>query len=211
MTLSKRERRISIVVLAAAALFVFDQVALSPYLERRRTLVDDAAARADELLEVRKVMKEEGKLRGMLVRMGTALAGARGGDGGTAGADASWAEGRILAALQEWERQAGVGKASFNRLRSTEQYGFTRLTFQVSATGKMPAIAALIYRAETAEIPLRIDQMQVMLSGDSGEELQVQLTLSTMCRTGGAGGGKPEALPRRGGGVASVDLIGGRR
>jgi len=206
MTLSKRERRIAVVVLAAAALFVVDQLALSPYLERRRTLVDDAATRADELLEVRKVMKEESKLRGTLVRMGKALGDA----GGDTPADASWAEGRILAAVQEWERQAGVGKASFNRLRSTEQYGFTRLTFQVSATGRMPAIAALIYKAETATIPLRIDQMQVMLSGESGEELQVQLTLSTLCRTGGTGGaGKPEVMPRRGG-VAAVELTGVR-
>jgi hypothetical protein len=204
MTLSKRERQISMVVLAAAVLFVFDQVALQPYIERRRALVDEAAVKADALLEVRKVMKEEAKLRGLLVRMGTALGNA----GGGAQADASWAEGRILTALQEWERQAGVGKASFNRLRATEAYGFTRLTFQVSATGRMPAIAALVYRAETAEIPIRIDQMQVMLSGDSGEELQVQLTLSTVCRTGGGGGGKPEVLPRR---VAAVDLIGGRR
>src|SRR5689334_7627861 len=126
MTLSKRERQISMVVLAAAALFVFDQVALSPYLRERTRLQDDAAARADELLEVRKVMKEEAKLRGMLVRMGKALGDASGDEAQGGQADASWAEGRILAALQEWERQAGVGKASFNRLRSTEAYGFTR-------------------------------------------------------------------------------------
>jgi hypothetical protein len=211
MTLSKRERQISVVVLAAAVLFLFDQLALSPYLAERARLQDDAVAKADELTAVRKVMREEGKLRGVLVRMGAAMGDAAGGDGGRQ-ADASWAEGRILAALQEWERSAGVGKASFNRVRSTEQYGFTRLTFQVSATGKMPAIAGLIYRAETATIPLRIDQMQVVLSGDSGEDLQVQMTISTLCRTGGAGGGgKPEAVPRRGGGVASADPIGGRR
>ena len=213
MTLSKRERQISIVVLGAAVLFVFDQLALSPYLAERARLQDEAVAKADELTAMRKVMREEGKLRGVLVRMGAAMgdaAAAQGGQGGQV-ADASWAEGRILAALQEWERSAGVGKASFNRVRSTEQYGFTRLTFQVSATGKMPAIAGLIYRAETAAIPLRIDQLQVMLSGDSGDDLQVQMTLSTLCRTGGAGGGgggKPEALPRR---VAAVDFAGGRR
>lgn len=208
MTLSKRERQIAVVVLAAAALFVVDQVALSPYLAERTRLQDAAATKAAELADVRRVMKEEGKLRGVLVRMGAALGDAAGGQGGQQ-ADASWAEGKILAALQEWERSAGVGKASFNRLRSTEQYGFTRLTFQVSATGRMPAIAALIYKAETATIPLRIDQMQVMLSGESGEELQVQLTLSTLCRTGG-GGGKPELMPRRGG-MAAVELTGGRR
>ena len=205
MTLSKRERQIAVVVLAAAALFVVDQLLLSPYIERRAELREAADKNAASLADMRKVMREEGKLRGVLVRMGAALGDAA---GGQQQADASWAEGKILAALQEWERSAGVGKASFNRLRSTEQYGFTRLTFQVSATGRMPAIAALIYKAETATIPLRIDQMQVMLSGESGEELQVQLTVSTLCRTGGAG--KPEVMPRRGG-VAAVELTGGRR
>jgi hypothetical protein len=209
MTLSRRERQIAMVVLVAAAVFVVDQVALSPYLERRRALTDEASAKADELADVRKVMKAEGQLRRVLVDMGRAMT-----DGSGQQADASEVEGRLLTFLHDWERQAGVAKASFQRLRSTESYGFTRLTFQVSATGRMAPIAALLYRVETAAIPRRIDQLQVMLSGDSGEELQVQFTVSMLCRTGAGGGGgsKPDPAPaRRGGSVAALDENGVRR
>ena len=209
MTLSKRERQISVVVLVAAALLVLDQLALTPYLERRRALVDEAGLRADELADVTRVMKKEQRLRRALVDMGAAMAGA----GNGRQADPSQAEGRFLTLLDEWEKQAGVAKASFQRLRSVEAYGFTRLTFQVSATGRMPAIAGLVYRVETAPIPLHVDQMQVMLSGASGDELQVQFTVSALCRTspgGGGGGPRPEAPARRGG-VALLDAGGGGR
>ena len=207
MTLSKRERQISVVVLVAAALLVLDQLALTPYLDRRRALVDEASSRADELADVTRLMKKEQRLRRLLVDMGAAMAG------GTSGQqpDPSQAEGRFLTLLDEWEKQAGVAKASFQRLRSVEAYGFTRLTFQVSATGRMPAIAGLVYRVETAPIPLHVDQMQVMLSGPTGDELQVQFTVSALCRTSpGGGGGRPEAPPRRGG-VALLDAGGGGR
>ena len=204
MALSKRERQISVVVLVAAGLFVADRVALTPYLERRRALTEEAAAKADELAGMARTIKEEGKIRRSLI----AMAGA---DGARPG-DASEAEGRFLTLLHDWERQAGVAKASFQRLQSAEAYGFTRLTFQVSAAGRMPAIAGLMYRIETAAIPLRIDQMQIMLSGESGEELQVQFKVSTLCRTAaGGGGGRPDVAPRRGGGLAVIDDRGGRR
>lgn len=207
MTLSKRERQISVVVLVAAALLVLDQLALSPYLDRRRALMDEASARADELTDVTKVMKKEQGLRRLLLEMGTAMAGGLNGQQ----ADPSLAEGRFLTLLDEWEKQAGVAKASFQRLRSTEAYGFTRLTFQVSATGRMAAIAALMYRVETAPIPLHVDQLQVMLSGGSGDELQVQFTVSALCRTSPGGNGRPEA-PQRRGGVALLEAgEGGRR
>jgi hypothetical protein len=208
MTLSKRERQISVVVLVAAALLVLDQLALTPYLERRRALVDEAGARADELADVTRVMKKEQRLRRALMEMGSAMAGGTGGRQ----ADPSQAEGRFLTLLDEWEKQAGVAKASFQRLRSVEAYGFTRLTFQVSATGRMPAIAALMYHVETAPIPLHVDQMQVMLSGASGDELQVQFTVSALCRTspGGGGGPRPES-PQRRGGVALLEAGGGGR
>jgi hypothetical protein len=207
MTLSKRERQISVVVLVAAALLVLDQLALTPYLERRKALVDERSARADELADVTRLMKKEQRLRRLLVEMGAAMAGGGGGQQ----ADPSQAEGRFLTLLDEWEKQAGVAKASFQRLRSAEAYGFTKLTFQVSATGRMPAIAGLIYRVETAPIPLHVDQMQVMISGATGDELQVQFTVSALCRTSsGGGGGRPEAPPRRGG-VALLDSGGGGR
>jgi hypothetical protein len=207
MTLSKRERQISVVVLVAAALLVLDQLALSPYLDRRRALMDEASARADELTDVTRVMKREQQLRRILVEMGTAMAGRAGGQQ----ADPSQAEGRFLMLLDEWEKQAGVARASFQRLRSVEAYGFTRLTFQVSATGRMPAIAGLIYRVETAPIPLHVDQLQIMLSGGSGEELQVQFTVSALCRTSPGGGGRPDAPQRRGGVALLEPGEGGRR
>jgi hypothetical protein len=74
----------------------------------------------------------------------------------------------------------------------------------------MPAIAALVYRVETAPIPLHVDQLQVMLSGGNGDELQVQFTVSALCRTL-PGGGRPETPQRRGGVALLEPGAGGRR
>ena len=45
------------------------------------------------------------------------------------------------------------------------------------------AVAALIYRVETAPFPLRIDDAELQPRTDGGgNDLQLHLTLSTLCR-----------------------------
>lgn len=158
-------------VLAVAGLFVVDSVAVNPYLERRRALAEERVTKSRELAGVRDVLRRERQLRKVLVGLASTKA------------DPSEVEGRVLHQLNEWQREAGVGRASFQRVRMVEAYGFTRVTFQASATGTMAAVAALLYRVETSPtVPLRVDQLQISVGKEGGDELQLQFIVSTLCR-----------------------------
>lgn len=196
MALSNRERLISLTLLVAGAVFAFDRVALNPYLELRRELAEREQARGAELVEARRVLQAERRLRQVLATIGRSVQ-----------PDPSVAEGEFLNLLHDWEQQAGVGKASFHRVRAVERFGFVHMTFHVSATGSMPAVAALLYRVETAEMPLRVDDVQMTPKGDRGADVEIQLSVSTLCRKSG-----PPALDRRQAkGVAGIEFAGERR
>jgi hypothetical protein len=174
VTLSKRERSIAIVFLICAGVFTIDRLGLSPYLERRRALLDQSDAKILQVSEQRQVLQREQALRRLLKKLGKSVE-----------SDPSAAEGQFLHVLHEWEQQSGVAKPSFARVHAIEIQGYTHLTFQVSANGPMGAVALLIYRLETAAIPLRVDDVQVTPKNQGGDELQVQLKVSTLCRTNG--------------------------
>jgi hypothetical protein len=181
-------------VLIVAGVFALDRALITPYLDRRRALAEEQELNAKGLSEVRQVLKRERQLREVLVGIASAKA------------DPSEVESRVLHHLHEWQREAGVGKASFQRVRAVESYGFTRVTFQASASGTMAAVAALLYRVETAPIPLRIDQLQIVVGKDGGDELQLQFSVSTLCRNDAPAGPRNGAIGRR---VAAAD-VGGR-
>jgi hypothetical protein len=196
MTLSHRERYISVVVLVAAAAFMLDRLALTPYLERRDVLIDQRQTQARKLADAQLVLRQERQFRQLLADMGASVA-----------AEPSAVEGQFLHMLHEWEQQSGVAKASFNRQRSVEAHGFTHMTFHVSATGAIGAVAMLLHQLETAPIPLRLDEVQVLPKRDGAEELQLELSVSTLCRKGGVK--RPERTQARD--VAAIELTGERR
>jgi hypothetical protein len=187
MALSKREKSISVVVLVAAGIFTIDRLALEPYLERRTALMDQAQAKALTLTEAQTVLKRETQLRRLLAGMGASVE-----------SDPSAAEDQFLHLLHEWEQQAGVGKASFHRVHMIELQGFTHLRYHVSAVGPMGAVASLLYRMETSPIPLRVDDLQMTPKREGGEELQMQMVVSTLCRK--VTPAKPERATAMGGG-----------
>jgi hypothetical protein len=173
MTLTKRERQLAIAFLVAGSVFALDAVALKPYIAHRTALLDQHSAKSKDLADARETIVKERRLRKVLAGLGQFVA-----------SDTSGAEGQFLHLLHGWEKEAGVGKASFQRLRATELDGFTHLTFHVTATGRMPAIAMLLYRVEAAPIPLRVDDVQITPKKETGDELQVQMIVSTLCRKG---------------------------
>jgi hypothetical protein len=173
MALTKRERHLAIAFLVAGSVFALDAIALKPYIAHRTALLDQHAAKSRDLADAREMVQKEKKLRKVIAGLGQFVA-----------SDTSGAEGQFLHLLHGWEKEAGVGKASFQRMRAQELDGYTHLTFHVTATGRMPAVAMLLYHVEAANIPLRLDDVQITPKKDSGDELQVQMIVSTLCRKG---------------------------
>jgi hypothetical protein len=171
MALSSRERYITVAALAVGSIFALDRLGLSPYLEKRKSLADQIEARRHDLEGAKQLLLREQRLRQILAGMGQTLR-----------SDASSVEGALLHLLHQWQVESGVREASFQRVYTVEEHGFTHLRFQVSATGTMGAVAMLVYRVETASIPLRVDDVHLLPKSGNGDELQIQLSVSALGR-----------------------------
>jgi len=184
MAVSKRERLILFALALVAGLLITDRMALSPYFEWRTDMIVRRDAERRQLVDDRALLDRERRLRGMLVRMGGANA-----------TDTASVEGKVLNLVHDWEQQAGVGIGSFHRVRMVDSREFSTLSFQVSGSGSMLAVAKLLYAIETASIPLRVDDVQLTPKGESGEELTIQMLVSTLYRRNGQQTpGEPAAL-----------------
>jgi len=193
MALSNRERYISFACALAAALLAVDRLVLTRYLDERAELVEMRQHKLKEVSDAELLLSRERRLRTILAKMGPSIE-----------SDASATEVRLLHLVHDWEQQAGVTNAAFHRVRAADESGFTHLSFHISAGGGMLPVASLLYAVETAGIPLRIDDLHVAPKRD-GNELQVQINLSTLCR-------KIDAERRRGNATetALLDLPGAR-
>ena len=194
MALSRRERTITVAALAVGSILALDRLGLSPYLERRQALADQIAQRTQDMNDARQLLQREQRLRQILTGMGQTLR-----------LEASAVEGQLLHLLHQWQEESGVGGASFQRVYTVEEHGFTHLRFQISATGSIGAVAMLVYRVETAPIPLRVDDVHLLPKRENGEELQIQLSVSALGRK------KTVNLPERNvtAGVAVTAGLGG--
>jgi hypothetical protein len=172
MVLSKRERFISIAVVVAAAALLLDGLVLSPYLNWRSSLAAQCKAQAALLDNARHSLEKEKQLRQTLAGMDASMT-----------SDSSAAEGQLHHLVHDWEQQAAVTNASFERLRTIEEHGLVHLTYHVAADGNTAAVAMLLYRIETAAIPIRIDDLQITAKGDGGDNLQVHLNISSLCKS----------------------------
>jgi hypothetical protein len=175
MMMSQRERLILFALALVAGLLVADRLAFSPYMEWRTDMITRRDAERRQLLDDRALLDRERRLRGMLTRMGGANA-----------TDTAAVEGKVLNLTHDWAQQAGLGIGSFHRVRLSDSREFSTIAFQVSATGSMAGIAKLLYAVESAPIPLRVEDVQLNPRGDSGEELTIQMLVSTLYRRGGA-------------------------
>src|SRR3712207_7371087 len=55
-----------------------------------------------------------------------------------------------------------------------------RSSFRATANGRMDSISEFLWRIETAEIPLRINDMQINARKEGSDDLQLQLGVSTL-------------------------------
>ena len=99
--------------------------------------------------------------------------------------DSASAENQLLHLLHQWETDAGVHNASFQRMQTRPEGGFDLLTYRITAEGSMPAMGELIYKIESAPVMLRVDEMHLTPRRENDEIIQLQASLSTVCKLNG--------------------------
>jgi hypothetical protein len=190
MSVPQNRRYLYTLLLAAVGIFLLDRLVVEPFQDAREEMIAQRDAKRNAVRDARAVLLREKKLRQLVNDMSASL-----------NADPSTVEGRLLHQMHDWEQQAGVSSASFQRSHGEEEHGFAQLTFEVSANGDVAAIGNLLYLMETSDIPLRIDSAEIHIKHDGDNELQVSLNISTPCQAAQKPGAPPVA--------ANADLAGG--
>ncbi|HEX4055274.1 MAG TPA: GspMb/PilO family protein [Tepidisphaeraceae bacterium] len=169
-------------LLLAAAALVCAWILLGFYFDQRDSLTEQRDGKSQSMADAIRLLQQESDLRKLTARLGTSVM-----------SDSSAAEGQLLHLVHDWEQRAGANNASFQRVGMSEEHGFVLLTFEVSAAGDMPAIAAFLYQIETASIPLRVENVQMHSKYEGGDEVQIHLEISTLYRSDAARSSGPGA------------------
>jgi len=91
------------------------------------------------------------------------------------------AESKVGRALNEWSEEASLTLSSVKPERVASEKGLKEMTFVVVGTGTLDAVAQFLWQIETAPMPIKVKDIQLGSSNESGQSMSVQLRLSALC------------------------------
>jgi hypothetical protein len=105
------------------------------------------------------------------------------------------AESQALHALGDWAQESGLGLSSLKPEHAAQEDKdqLRQLGFHATGTGSWASIIRVLWRLETAPIPLHLNSVQITARKESSDDLAVQLSIATICYDPEAG--KPKAAP----------------
>lgn len=195
--LSQREKYIAIGVGAAIAIFLANQFLWVPYEEARTKVDKDSLIAVKQMSDAGDLISKRKKLDTMVKEM--SINGLQ--------TDTSLAESQAINALNDWARDCRVSISAINPERWTAEGAFTAINFHVTAVGSTAAISRLMHAIESSTLPVRVSEMSLKSTKEQTDELQLQMTFSTLCITSdlkkkpktGTGGVSASATASQGG------------
>jgi len=170
MVLSKRERILAIVSIMVVGLLVLSKFLIDPIAGRLKQL---ETRKQQLLLELNEAQNLFQRRRLLEKKWKTVLS-----DGLRNEVEA---ESRIARALDEWSRQARLTLSSVKPERVASDKEFKEMTFAVAGTGTLDAVAQFIWQIETAGLPIKVKDIQLGSTNESGQSMSLQLRLSALC------------------------------
>ena len=171
VVLSKREKYVAIGLAAALVLLILDYFVYTPLLTWGQDL-------SDQEIKTRQAENDQDNL--FLRQRNLSKVWADINAGGLK-SDLSEAQSQMDQALSEWAQDSGVSLQSVRpEQRPIEKNGFYPINYQATGTGTMAAMSKLIYRIESARLPLRIEDVQLTSRSEGVDSLQLQLKFSTL-------------------------------
>jgi hypothetical protein len=175
--LSKRERYIFIGTVIAVVLLILYQCAYKPLDER---LADAQKARdrsREDLRAMNSRIEEQAQLtpkwRQML--------------GGGLKSDVEGAEGQVLHAINEWAQACRVKLTTLRPDRGTDASSnltskkrLPEIAFHVTGEGNMESMARLLWRMQSATMPIRVTSISVNANKEGMDSLSFKLELTTI-------------------------------
>ena len=90
------------------------------------------------------------------------------------------AESRVAQALVKWSDDARLMLTSVKPDRMAGDKGLKEIVFVVAGKGSLDSVAWFLYQVETSELPLKVKYMQLGSTSESGDNMSMELRLSTL-------------------------------
>lgn len=170
MVLSKRERYIAIATVATLSLVVLYYGLIDGWIQERNDLGDkiqgaQTAINAGNLSKTRVLSINpiwQAHLKSTLK------------------SDASTTETQLFDSVVEWGRQSGVNLSINKQDRIDKDKDFSKITLRATGKCNMATLRRLLFKIETAEIPVRVSDITVSSNKDGLDDLQVQFTVGSI-------------------------------
>lgn len=169
MGLSKRERMIVLVTILVVGALVGDNFVRAPIANRLGEL---RTQRQQSLAQVAKAKNLFAQKQQKEKKYETLLTKDLQND--------AQAESRVAEAVEKWSRDAGLGLTSVTPNRLPGDKGLKEIVFVIAGKGSLEAVAWFLYQAETSELPVKVKHMQLGSTSESGEDMSMELRLSTL-------------------------------
>jgi hypothetical protein len=170
VVLSKRERYIVILTLTVVGILALDYLFVTPLLDRRTRLGNELTVAEQDVLQQRRDMSNATRARRKW----------RDVSGGTVKRDTPEVETQVYGAVQEWAKDARMNLSSFRYERTEKEKGFNKVTFIATGTGGMEQIGRFLFRIQTANIPVRITDLQIGTKKEGTDDLSLQVKIASV-------------------------------
>lgn len=170
MTLSKRERLVGIITAAALAVLALDRFILDPLMTSASELEAQTAQAQQDLGRADRLFVSSGRLKSQWSKLG----------GDRLAPDASAAESQVLHSVRDWAQEAGLSLSSLKPERTEREHGLGKVTVRATGTGGMAQVSRFLWHAQTAEIPVRLTDVQITSRKEGTDDLSVQLGIATV-------------------------------
>jgi hypothetical protein len=172
MALSKREKLIAIGVGVAAVVFAGDRYVLTPYVYARKEVTDDLTATSNKLREANSRLTRARRMDRDWRDMEAGAGGVK--------TDQSAAQFQVLEAVGEYAREAGVNLNSRTPQPENRNDRTQVLRLHAIGTCNTASAARLLWRVETAPIPLKVDEITLSSTKPGNDDLTINLMVSTI-------------------------------
>lgn len=177
MVLTERERKTAIIVGVVVALLLLCWWPIVPYFQRRMEITADLEKANADLEQAGATAKRQAQLRKVWVQMKEGLS-----------KSSDEAQSQLRNNLDEWAVDCGVTVVQLDLGRenppakNTPEAKFQQITFHFTGSGPLSTLARLLWRIESASMPIRVSDVQISpRNGKEGrDDLMFQLTVSTL-------------------------------
>jgi Tfp pilus assembly protein PilO len=93
-------------------------------------------------------------------------------------------ESQLVNSVSSWAQESGMALSSVKPDRPVPEKEFSRITVHLTGTGSMAQVSFFLWRAQTASIPVRVNDLTIAPRKEAVDDFAVTLNLSTIFLTG---------------------------